>query len=123
MTKHLKEFFAAPKAILAQTRMGFPIAWIKKKLKRTLLATMSSGAHNWKERQENCLLIMKANSTGKAKYFLINLLSQGEVAQQTIQDEAEGAEHSLATNRRAKSELRVTSRKSVLDKRWHWKLP
>lgn len=58
-----------------------------------------------------------------AKDFLYELLANGELPQQSIQDEAKGAGHAWATTRRAKTMLNVVSSKSVLDKRWYWKLP
>jgi len=66
-----------------------------------------------------------ANSSAldSAKDFLYELLVNGELPQQTIQDEAEIARHSWASVRRAKSLLNIISSKSVLDKRWYWKLP
>lgn len=58
-----------------------------------------------------------------AKDFLLEILAEGELSQQSVQDEAKGAGHSWATVRRAKTELHVISSKSILDKRWYWKLP
>jgi putative DNA primase/helicase len=64
-----------------------------------------------------------SSALDSAKDFLYKLLLNGELSQQTIQDEAETAGHSWATVRRAKSLLNIISSKSVLDKRWYWKLP
>lgn len=58
-----------------------------------------------------------------AKDFLVELLMSGEYAQKNIQEEAKGAGHSWATVRRAKGELNIIASKSMLDKRWYWKLP
>jgi putative DNA primase/helicase len=58
-----------------------------------------------------------------AKHFLQTLLIDGELPQKQIEDEAKGAGHSWATVRRAKSELSIISTKSIMDKRWYWKLP
>lgn len=58
-----------------------------------------------------------------AKDFLFEILTDGELPQQSVQEEAKGAGHSWATVRRAKSELHIISSKSLLDKRWYWKLP
>ena len=58
-----------------------------------------------------------------AKYFLLELLADGELAQKQIEADAKGANHSWATVRRAKSKLNIISSKSKLDNRWYWKLP
>lgn len=58
-----------------------------------------------------------------AKDFLYEVLVNGEQPQQTIEAEAKGAGHSWATVRRAKAELHIISSKSIMDKRWYWKLP
>lgn len=59
----------------------------------------------------------------EAKEFLRQLLLNGEESQKTIEDEAKGAGHSWASIRRAKSDLNIISSKSLMDKRWYWKLP
>lgn len=58
-----------------------------------------------------------------AKDFLYELLANGELPQQNVQDESSGAGHAWATIRRAKAMLNVISSKSIMDKRWYWKLP
>jgi putative DNA primase/helicase len=58
-----------------------------------------------------------------AKDFLMEQLANGELPQQEIQEEAKGAGHSWASIRRAKTALNIISSKSILDKRWYWKLP
>lgn len=63
------------------------------------------------------------SALGDAKDFLTAILAEGELSQQSVQDEAKGAGHSWATVRRAKTELHIISSKSILDKRWYWKLP
>ena len=59
----------------------------------------------------------------EAKDFLIQILQDSEMSQKNIEEEAKGAGHSWATVRRAKVEINVISSKSILDKRWYWKLP
>lgn len=58
-----------------------------------------------------------------AKYFLLNLLEDNEMAQKEIESDAKGAGLSWRTVERAKKELFVISSKSKLDKRWYWNLP
>lgn len=58
-----------------------------------------------------------------AKDFLMDLLTGGEFAQKDIDEKAKDLGYSSATVRRAKSELNIISSKSLLDKRWYWKLP
>lgn len=59
----------------------------------------------------------------RAKDFLTELLMNGELPQKMVENEANNAGVSWATIRRAKDELNIISSKSVLDKRWYWKLP
>ena len=58
-----------------------------------------------------------------AKYFLRELLTDNELAQKEIEVDAKGAGLSWRTVERAKKELFIISYKSILDKRWYWKLP
>ena len=58
-----------------------------------------------------------------AKAFLCKLLVNGEMAQKQIVVDAKGAGHTSATVKRAKTALNIKSSKSILDKRWYWKLP
>ncbi|MCR4305130.1 MAG: AAA family ATPase [Gallionella sp.] len=57
-----------------------------------------------------------------AKEFLQGLLAEGELPQKQIEIDAKGASHSMATVRRAKTELSIKSIKTKLDG-WVWKLP
>lgn len=57
-----------------------------------------------------------------AKQFLRELLANGEMAQKDIETDAKAEGHSMRTVNRAKKELNIASSKSVLDKRWYWKL-
>lgn len=58
-----------------------------------------------------------------AKDFLIEVLGEGELSFKTIEKEAASAGHSMATVRRAKSEINIISSKSKMDGGWYWKLP
>lgn len=57
-----------------------------------------------------------------AKQFLQDILANGEMAQKDIDADAKAEGHSVRTLNRAKKELNITSSKSMLDKRWYWKL-
>ena len=57
-----------------------------------------------------------------AKQFLCEVLANGEMAQKEIEADAKAEGHSMRTVNRAKKELNISSRKSILDKRWYWKL-
>ena len=59
----------------------------------------------------------------EAKDFLQELLADGDMAQKDIEVEAKGAGLAMRTIQRAKKELNIHSSKSLLDKRWYWKLP
>mgnify|MGYP006148613285 CR=1 FL=1 len=56
-----------------------------------------------------------------AKDFLQNLLSDGELPQKQIEEDAKGAGHSMSTVRRAKNAIRIKSVKR--DQFWYWTLP
>lgn len=58
----------------------------------------------------------------EAKDFLQELLADGDMAQKDIEVEAKGAGLAMRTIQRAKKELNIHSSKSLLDKRWYWKL-
>lgn len=58
----------------------------------------------------------------EAKGFLQSLLAEGELSQKQIEADAKGAGLSMRTIQRAKKELNIRSKKSVLDKGWYWSL-
>lgn len=66
---------------------------------------------------------MGVNAVGEAKSFLLEILANGEVPHQNIEQGAKGAGISWASIRRAKSELGVISKKSLLGPEWYWRLP
>jgi len=57
-----------------------------------------------------------------AKAFLIELLSGGEMASKSIENEAKEADISKSSLRRAKNSLNIKVSKSKLDGRWYWRL-
>lgn len=75
------------------------------------------------EPENNSLGENSKSALDDAKDFLRELLLNGEEPQKVIEEEAKGAGYSWATVRRAKSELNIISSKSIMDKRWYWKLP
>jgi putative DNA primase/helicase len=64
-----------------------------------------------------------ANSAlDEAKEFLHELLADGDMAFKDIESEAKGAGLAMRTIQRAKKALNIRSTKSLLDKRWYWKI-
>ncbi len=62
------------------------------------------------------------SALNEATEFLQDLLADGELSQKQIEVDAKGAGLSMATIKRAKKDLNIRSKKSLLDKGWYWTL-
>ncbi len=62
------------------------------------------------------------SALNEATEFLQDLLADGELSQKQIEVDAKGAGLSMATIKRAKKDLNIRSKKSLLDKGWYWSL-
>lgn len=119
----------------AKSNIGSDSGGFEYNLKQIEVApSVISSCAQWGQHLEGSALALLGEGDGREKgvenktaledaiEFLKQILKDGELSQKQIQHEAVGSGHAWRTVERAKKELKISSKKSILDSSWYWKL-